>query len=158
MQTTTVKASELGDDWRPSAHMVRALTAVKNLKEGDTIRVREHRRGKDGESRRWHSVAVLGLDKVRSEVHLELDKWPIIYVCAADELVELIEISRTVVFRCVVCNRADAQDKHKRTVLLKDFVDAELVKAGGLHVVILPDLEPNEITGYCKEHGANFLS
>lgn len=159
MKTTVVQLCELGDDWRPSAHMVRVLTAAKNLRDGDQIRVREHRKGSDGESRRWHTVKVIGAPDIdRSTVVLNVDKWPIAYVCMTDELVELVEINRRAVFRCVVCHRADSQDKLMLAVTLKDFVDQELVKKGGLQVVILQHTDPEEIVGYCRDHGANFLS
>lgn len=158
MKTTTVQASDLGDNWLPSAHMVRAVTAARNVEEGDRIRVRQHRRAADGESRTWHTVLVEGIQSSRSEAILMVDKWPVAYVCELDEMVELVEISRTAIFRCVICNRADAQDKQQRTVLLKDFIDAELVKTGGLHVVILESTVAQEITGYCREHGTTFLS
>lgn len=158
MQTTTVQSSELGDTWLPSDHMVRVLTAARNVRKGDQIRVREHRKGKDGESRKWHTVLVEDTQGNRAEMMLQLDKWPIAYVCAAEELVELVDIRRTVVFRCVTCHRADAQDKVQRTVSLTDFTDAGLIKSGGLQVVILPHTDPDEITGYCAEHGRAFLS
>lgn len=159
MQTTTVNASELGDDWRPSAHMPRVLASAKHVKEGDQIRVRDHRDPQRGEGeRRWHLVTVLGIEVDRSAVTLMTSKWPIAYVCATDESVELVEIHRTVKFRCVICHRADRQDVTELPVTLKDFIDPELMRAGELHVIILPDTDTREQTGYCKEHGTSFLS
>lgn len=159
MQTTTVMASELGDDWRPSAHMPRVLASAKHIKEGDQVRVRDHRDPERGEgTRRWHLVTVLGMEVDRSMVTLMTNKWPIAYVCSSDELVELVDIRREVEFRCVICHRADHQDKTTLTVMLKDFIDPELMRAGGLDVIILPDTQTREQTGYCKEHGATFLS
>lgn len=159
MKTTTVPASELGDDWTPAAHMLRAVTAIKNVREGDVIRVRDHRDPQRGEGeRRWHKLTVTGTENDRATVILGTDKWPIAYVASADELVELVDIRRQVEFRCVICTRNDHQDKTKITVTLEAFLDDALQKQGGLHVVILPDLTPREQTGYCKEHGTDFLS
>lgn len=159
MQTAVVQASDLGDDWRPSAHMPRVVAAIKHVKEGDVIRVRDHRQPDKGEGqRRWHLVTVKDTQVDRSTVLLGTNKWPIAYVATADELVELVEIRRKVTFRCVVCTRADAQDKKQITVTLADFVDTSLQERGGVHVAILPDLEPREQTGYCKEHGTDFLT
>lgn len=157
MKTTTVQSSELGDDWTARAHMVRVLTEAQNVQPGDKVRVRDHR-GTDESGRRWHTVTVQAVGKTRVDSTLTVDKWPIAYVCPQNELVELVEIRRTVTFRCVNCNRTDARDKQTRTVTLKDFVDTELMKAGGLHLVILPDTEPREQTGYCREHALNYLS
>lgn len=159
MQTTVVQASELGDDWTPAAHMPRVLTGIKNVREGDVIRVRDHRDPERGEGpRRWHLVTVKGMETDRSMCTLWTNRWPIAYVASADELVELVDIRREVEFRCVICHRADHQDKTKLTVTLEAFVDTALMKQGGLHVIILPDTTAREQTGYCKEHGTDFLS
>lgn len=159
MKTTTVNASELGDDWRPSAHMPRVVAAIKHVREGDVIRVRDHRQPDKGEGqRRWHLVTVRDTQVDRSTVLLGTNKWPIAYVATADELVELVEIKRTVTMRCVVCTRDDAQDKTKLPVTLEDFIDVALMKRGGQHVHILQTLETVEQTGYCKEHGTSYLS
>lgn len=161
MKTTTVQASELGDDWRPSAHMPRVVAAIKHVREGDVIRVRDHRQPERGEGqRRWHLVTVRDTQVDRSTVLVGTDKWPIAYVAAADELVELVEIKRTVTMRCVICtpSNATAEQKTRLPVTLEDFIDAALMKRGGQHVHILQTLETIEQTGYCKEHGTDFLS
>lgn len=158
MKTTIADASELGETMRPSDHMVRALTAARNVASGDRIRVRQHRTGGDGTSRKWHTVLVEGVQQDRTQVLFQVDKWPIAYMCAPDEMVELLEIQRTATFRCFTCHRSDSQEKTTRAVSLADFIDAELVKSGGLHVVILESTAPNELTGYCREHAIAFLS
>lgn len=158
MQTTTVKASELGDDWRPSAHMIRVVSQAQHVRAGDVIRVKDQRTEK--QTGRWHTVTVVDTQQAGSrDTALMTNKWPIAYVCSADTLVELVEITREVLFRCVICTRDDDhKGKTRRTVTLKDFVDQEFQKAGGLHVVLLPDLEPRQQDGYCKEHGENILA
>lgn len=157
MKTITVPSSELGDDWLPSAHMVRALTAIENVQEGDRVRVRQHRKDANGNSK-WHVVRVQAVDKQGAQVLVQVDKWPVVYVSSKGELVELVEIQRTVSFRCVVCQRAKDPAVTKRAVHLADFVAEELVKSGGLQVVILRHTDPDDITGYCAEHGAEFLA
>ena len=159
MKTTIVQSTELGDDWRPSAHMPRVLTAASNVQQGDRIRVRDHRGKLPGEGEpRWHLVTVTDLETDRATVLMGTDKWPIAYVCTSDELVELVEIKRRVKFRCVTCHRSDQQDTRELTVTLKDFIDPELMRSGELHVMILPDTQTREQTGYCHEHGTTFLS
>jgi hypothetical protein len=157
MKTTTVQASELGDDWRPSAHMPRVLTEIKNVLQGDVIRVRDHRDPGRGEGdRRWHQVTVEEVEIDRSVATLMTSKWPIAYVASSNEVVELVEIRREVVFRCTLCTRP--QDQTRVTVTLDSLVDTRLMHSGGLHVLILPDTKPTEQTGYCKDHGTSFLS
>lgn len=159
MKTAVVQSTELGDDWRPSAHMPRVLAEARHVRRGDQVRIRDHRGKLAGEGeRRWHSVTVTDIETDRATVLMGTDKWPIAYVCTADELVELVEITRRVKFRCVICHRNDQQDVEELTVTLKDFIDPELMRAGGLHVMILPDTETREQTGYCQEHGTDFLS
>lgn len=158
MKTTVVQSTDLGEDWTPSAHMPRALTAARNVQEGDLIRVRQHRTATDGVGRKWHTVRVQDTQIDRSQMMIDVDKWPIAYVCDVDELVELVEISRTAVFRCVGCRRSDDPNTTRLPVLLKDFMDPELMKAGGLQVVILSTTSPDEITGYCQNHGREFLA
>lgn len=156
MKTTTVMASELGDDWTPAAHMPRLMTQAQQLREGDKVRIRDHRSTTDAE-RRWHLVTVLGVEKGRGEMIIMTNKWPIAYVCALDELVELVEITRTATMRCIICHRADHQDTDRVTVTLDDYLDADLLKRGGLHVAII-DLEIRNLTGYCKDHGTDLLT
>lgn len=161
MQTTVVNASELGDDWTPKAHMPRVLAAIKHVREGDVIRVRDHRMPDKGEGqRRWHLVTVRDTQVDRATVLVGTNKWPIAYVATADELVELVDIKRTVTMRCVVCTptNATAEERTRLTVTLEDFIDVDLMKRGGQHVHILTTLETVEQTGYCKEHGTAFLS
>lgn len=159
MKTTVVNASELGDDWTPAAHMPRALTEINNVQAGDTIRVRDHRRPDAGEGpRRWHLVTVKDVETDRSTVLVMTNRWPIAYMASADELVELVDIRRTVDFRCVVCSPSSSRATHQLTVTLDDFVDADLMKRGKLHVTILPDVTPRPQTGYCREHGTELLA
>lgn len=160
MKTTVVNASELGDDWTPAAHMPRVLTEIKNVRVGDVIRVRDHHRPDTGEGpRRWHLVTVKDNESDhRSTVVLMTNRWPIAYMASADELVELVEIRRTVEFRCVVCSPTTSRPTHQLTATLDDFVDADLMKRGQLHVTILPDTAPRPQTGYCREHGTELLA
>ena len=157
MKTTTVQSSELGDDWTASAHMVRVLTKARNVQAGDTIRVKDHRT--EQPAARWHTVTVLDTEQPGTDVVLMTNKWPIAYVANRDTLVELVEIKREVLFRCVLCTRDDDhKGKTRRIVTLKEFVDQEFQKAGGLHVAILPDTEPRQQDGYCKPCGETILS
>lgn len=158
MKTTTVQASELADSFVPSDHMVRVLLAAEHVQVGDRIRVRQHRKGADSKTRKWHTVLVEAAQSTHTEMIIQVDKWPIAYVCAKAELVELVEIQRTVSFRCVVCVRAQDPPTEHRTVRLKDFVDQELMQAGGLQVAILRHADPDDIVGYCREHGTEFLA
>jgi hypothetical protein len=157
MKTAIVQSSELGDDWTASAHMLRVLTQAQRVHTGDVIRVKDQRTEQEGP--RWHTVTVTDQETKGTDTVLMTNKWPIAYVCNRDTLVELVEIKREVLFRCVICTRDDDhKSKTRRTVTLKDFVDTELQRAGGLHVVLLPDTEPRQQDGYCKDHGTNLLS
>lgn len=156
MKTTTVKASELGDDWRPAAHMPRLMTQAQQLREGDKVRVRDHSVTTYG-GRCWHLVTVEGVEKGRDSMVIKTDKWPIAYVCSMDELVELVEITRTATMRCLLCHRHDHQDTRQVTVTLDDYQDPDLLKRGELHVAII-DLEIRNLTGYCKDHGTSLLT
>lgn len=152
MQTNTVMASQLGDDWRPSAHTPRLLTQAQNVRTGDRIRVRDHSSTNEGE-RVWHTVTVEDAeDGIRSMVTLKTDKWPIAYMCFFEDLVELVEITRTVNLRCVTCRQSQ-----EVTVTLHDFLDANLMHRGGLHTAVI-NPTPEDITGYCTEHATSLLS
>lgn len=158
MKTAVVQSCDLGDDWTPSAHMLRVLTQARHVHAGDKIRIKDHR-NEQQERPRWHTVTVLDTSNPGTDVVLMTNKWPIAYVCNRDTLVELVEIKREVLFRCVICTRDDDhKNKTRLTVGLKDFVDTELQRAGGLHVVLLPDTEPRQQDGYCREHGDNLMS
>lgn len=158
MKTTVVDASTLGDDWTPAAHMPRLMTEIRNVRGGDRIRVRDHRGTNPGEPvSRWHSVTVLDTDDMGSTVAVAVDKWPIAYVAAVDTLVELLEVTRQVVFVCTRCKQNDHQNVTTRTVTLEAFYDPKLMERGGLRVLKLNHLDPADQHGLCAEHVSTIL-
>ena len=158
MKTTVVEASALGDDWTPGAHMPRLVTEIRNVRAGDRIKVLDHRGTNPGEPKpQWHAVTVLDTDDMGSTMAVVVDKWPIAYVASVDTMVELLEVTRQVVFHCTGCRRNDPRAETTRTVALESFYDGDLMARGGLRVLKLGALDPAVQQGLCPEHVSTLL-
>lgn len=153
MKHTVAGSEELRTDMTASSHVLRVLTQIRNVQSGDVIRVRDHQ-APGGDERLWHQVTVQGVRVSSSETSVATDLWPINYVAPSNELVELMEVTRTVKFNCLRCE----PQNEPITVTLDDFVDGELMARGGLRAVVLPTVSPEEQTGYCERHAAALLS
>jgi len=137
-----------------AAPAARFLMKAVDTRQGDTIRLPLP---SDGEpARQWKEVQVRKVISERSAVHILTDRWPIPYVCPAEQLVEALDITRTAYLRCPYCSSGNG-NRLVITVTLKDF-DLSLfsrAQAGPVAVVI----EPNDhvIVAYCAKHFQDFL-